>query len=288
MSAGKSDEKFVAASGVSVADGECEPGTSAGGISRRGFVAAGVAGAALVGLGGFGAVTGQADVALVRPPGAADGARFAALCNRCGKCYQACPYEIVSQAPLSRGLVSYGTPELAFERGACDFCMKCVDTCPTGALSTGVDAERDCGIAVVVRDACVAWNWMGCTLCHDKCPVEGAITLDSQNRPVVHADVCDGCGICENVCPSASVRAYNADAASLGIVVVSRASETAASAFRSGAAGEALSGDEVERGRNRVAEGRRLAPHSKGVHPAGPYAVFDAATGVLSQEGTQP
>ena len=39
-------------------------------ISRRGFLAAGAVGAAMVGVGGFGAVTRQADAAFVRPPGA--------------------------------------------------------------------------------------------------------------------------------------------------------------------------------------------------------------------------
>lgn len=39
-------------------------------ISRRGFLAAGAVGAAMVGVGGFGAVSRQADAAFVRPPGA--------------------------------------------------------------------------------------------------------------------------------------------------------------------------------------------------------------------------
>ena len=250
----------------------------AGGVTRRGFLAAGAVGAALVGVGGFGAVSGQAQAAFVRPPGAASASELVAACNRCGKCYQACPYGIVSPVPLADGLVTYGTPELVFEHGACDFCMKCVDACPTGALSWGVPAERDCGVAVVVRDACVAWDWMGCTLCHDRCPVEGAITLDATNRPVVHADVCDGCGVCENVCPSASVRAYNAGAAEKGIVVVSRASVTAAAAFAAGAEGAALAGDDVESGRKvAVGAGEELAVHSKGVHPNGPDGVRAAA-----------
>ncbi|MEG0322445.1 MAG: 4Fe-4S binding protein, partial [Raoultibacter sp.] len=61
----------------------------------------------------------------------------------------------------------------------------------------------------------------------DECPIEGAITLDDHDRPVVHSDLCDGCGRCEEVCPSASLRAYNNTVEEKGIVVVSRESVAA-------------------------------------------------------------
>ncbi|MFW4356090.1 4Fe-4S dicluster domain-containing protein [Gordonibacter sp. KGMB07426] len=231
-------------------------------ITRRGFLAAGAVGAALVGVGGFGAVTGQADQAFVRPPGTTSNVKLVAACNRCDRCLQACPYGIITPAPLSESIVAYGTPTLAFANGFCDFCMKCVDACPTGALSYGGEAERDLGVAVVVKDACVAWDWAGCTVCKDECPVEGAITLDDHDRPVVHPDFCDGCGKCEQVCPSASLRAYDASVAEKGIVVVSRASEAAQ------LLGAVMSA-ELEAGRTAPAA-QPVAPHSKGIHPDGP------------------
>ena len=165
-------------------------------ISRRGFLAAGAVGAAMVGVGWFGAVSRQADAAFVRPPGAESNAQLVAACDRCGRCLQACPYGIVTPVPLAENLVAYGTPTLAFDHGCCDFCMQCVDACPTGALAYGGPRERDLGVAVVVKDACVAWDWAGCTVCKDECPVEGAITLDDHDRPVVHPEYCDGCGKC--------------------------------------------------------------------------------------------
>lgn len=242
-------------------------------ISRRGFLAAGAVGVAMVGAGGFGAVTRQVDAAFVRPPGAASNAEVVAACDRCQKCLQACPYGIVSPVSLAESLIAYGTPELVFDHGYCDFCMKCVEACPTGALAFGGERERDLGLAVVVKDACVAWDWAGCTVCKDECPVEGAITLDDHDRPVVHADYCDGCGKCEQVCPSASLRAYNAGVADKGIVVVSRASVAAHTAA---AVGAVSSADLAAGCTAAVAREDTLAPHDKGVHPDGPDAMREA------------
>ena len=232
-------------------------------ISRRGFLAAGAVGASLVGLGGFGAVTGQAEAAYVRPPGAESNVQLTAACNRCQRCLQACPHGIVTPVPLAENLVAYGTPMLAFEHGYCDFCMKCVEACPTDALSLGGPRERDLGVAAVVKDACVAWDWAGCTVCVDECPVEGAIELDDHDRPVVHADYCDGCGKCEQACPSASLRAYNPGVADKGIRVVSRASEAAQTTG-------AVSTADLEERRIRASQSGAVPPHTLGMHPDGP------------------
>ena len=168
-------------------------------------------------------------------------------CNRCQKCVQACPYGIVQPVPLSAAFMATGTPELTFKTGYCDFCMKCVDVCPTGALREGTPSYDDIGVAKVVSDACVAWDWAGCTVCVDECPVEGAITLDEHGRPIVDEDLCDGCGKCELKCPAASLRAYDSSTLEKGIYVVPR---NCAVAQREGA----CTSDEMRAGRSILAE----------------------------------
>ena len=203
--------------------------TPVGSLTRRQLVAAGAMGVVLASAGSLGLwARGTAQAAYLRPPGAQDEAHLLARCDRCQRCVQACPYDLVQPRPLTLDFPTVGTPELLFKNGYCDFCMKCVEACPTGALSAAAPTAGNVGVAKVVSDACVAWDWDGCTVCADRCPVEGAITLDERGRPHVDEALCDGCGLCEMVCPAPSLRAYNATTAEKGIYVVSRQSEAAA------------------------------------------------------------
>lgn len=197
-------------------------------ISRRDFVAAGAVCTAAIGLGGAGVLAAQADAVFVRPPGCMSEDDLLSRCNRCQRCVQVCPYSIVQPVSLKDGFIGWGTPELNFKTGYCDYCMKCVEVCPTGALTMDAPSADNLGVAKVISDVCVAWDWTGCTVCEDKCPVEGAITMDEHGRPVVDEVLCDGCGLCENACPSASLRAYDAGALGRGIFVVPRSSVIAA------------------------------------------------------------
>ncbi len=218
-----------ATDGATRADDATRSGRRPAGMSRRQFVMAGAAGAVLVGAGGLGAFARDtAQAAYLRPPGAEDEAHLLARCDRCQRCVQACPYDLVQPRPLTWDFPAVGTPELIYKDGYCDFCMKCVEACPTGALSWDAPSAANIGVAKVVSDACVAWDWGGCTVCADRCPVEGAITLDDRGRPHVDEVLCDGCGLCEMVCPAPSLRAYDASTAEKGIYVVSRQSAAAA------------------------------------------------------------
>ncbi len=223
-------------------DSPTEGSTSS--FSRRSFCAAGVAAVGLVALGGAGSLAfADGNQVWLRPPGAVDEAHLLARCNRCGRCIQVCPYHLVQPRPLSWDFPTVGTPELNFKEGYCDFCMKCVEVCPTGALNFDAPSATNIGVAKVIRDVCIAWDWGGCTVCADVCPVEGAITLDDYGRPHVDETLCDGCGLCEHDCPAPSLRAYDRSTVDGGIYVVSRQSQAAAEAG-------AISSDAFAAGRN--------------------------------------
>jgi ferredoxin len=50
--------------------------------------------------------------------------------------------------------------------------------------------------------ACLAWQGSFCTVCSERCPVPGAITLDAAARPVIDPARCTGCAVCKAVCPA--------------------------------------------------------------------------------------
>lgn len=173
--------------------------------------------AAVVGLGGFLKVLSRKKEFL-RPPGALPEDHFLSLCIKCRKCEEICPQNIIEAVTITQDVADAGSPKLNFREGACDFCMKCVEVCPTGALEMMEVEDIKLGIAQVVPESCIAWDWGGCTLCEDACPYE-AISLDERERPVVDAEKCNGCGFCEFKCPGAALRSFRSTSGR-GIIVV--------------------------------------------------------------------
>ncbi len=176
-------------------------------MDRRTFVIGGVATAGFVLLGGVAtAFAGPGD--LLRPTGGQDEAAFVARCVKCDRCRSACPQQCIQTASLEDGLLAARTPKMNFHRGACDFCGKCVEVCPTRAL-VPFDPEVDkIGVAVVDENRCLAVDG-SCQVCSDVCPY-GAISFAAGGMPVVDAALCNGCGVCEYRCPSSVLRAYSA------------------------------------------------------------------------------
>jgi MauM/NapG family ferredoxin protein len=137
----------------------------------------------------------------LRPPGARPEPEFAALCIRCGRCVEACPYRSLVPAGWTHGPEA-GTPIVVAKDVPCYLCMKCPPVCPTGALDPITDKRAvRMGLAVVNEETCYAFQGILCRTCVDECPLaEEAIVQDGQLRPVVKSG-CVGCGICERVCP---------------------------------------------------------------------------------------
>jgi len=158
---------------------------------------------------------------LIRPPGAIlrtqTGIRnmtepqFRDLCIRCGNCMKACVTGGLQPAVSEAGFDGLFTPILVPKLGYCEQgCTACGEVCPTGALGTfrvEEKAQIRIGQATIHKDKCLAWRtgdqYQVCLVCDEHCPYDAIIVGDDngRQRPEVNADLCVGCGQCENRCP---------------------------------------------------------------------------------------
>ncbi len=176
-----------------------------GHMSRRTFVTSSVSGVAL--MFGLGAVSNAAPKqSLLRPPGGQDEKVFLSKCIKCDRCRSVCHTSAIGIAPIEAGFIQARTPIMKFHIGSCDFCNKCIEVCPTGALEPFDKQNNKIGMAVLT-DVCIALNFGACSLCYSACPYK-AIELDEQKRPIINEAKCNGCGVCETICPALMMRSY--------------------------------------------------------------------------------
>jgi ferredoxin-type protein NapG len=139
---------------------------------------------------------------ILRPPGALDESAFLSHCIRCTRCGDACEAQCIRFFGPEAG-DNQATPYIYSEERACTLCMACGSACPSGAIRPLEKKEAaGMGVAEVDKRLCVSHNGSGvCGACHTICPLRNqAITQDIRNAPVVHADHCVGCGLCEEIC----------------------------------------------------------------------------------------
>jgi len=208
-----------------------EPSAAGVALSRRGFLA-GAAGAGVAALGIehlAGAKAHGAWRALpVRPPGSLPEDDFLRLCIRCGECFQACPNNALHPLAFEQGLEGIWTPQVVARWSGCEpTCNNCGLVCPTGAirpLALEEKAAARIGLAIVSEATCLPLAGReDCRICYDECEAAGyhavefmrvGVRVDGQGAPieesgflapVVLAEKCVGCGLCETRCHAINV-----------------------------------------------------------------------------------
>ena len=198
--------------------------------TRRQVLAALGGGAVSVALMRTSVLAKQPHPLLIRPPGVTDEGEFLARCLRCSQCMKVCPTSGLQPVLFEAGLEGLWTPRLVSRLGHCDYgCNACGQICPSSAIPA-LDLERKrqavLGVAVIDRNRCLPWaEETACIVCEEMCPVpDKAIELQAASgdaasdpgniiegsdvqKPIVVADRCIGCGICEAQCPVEGVAA---------------------------------------------------------------------------------
>jgi len=206
--------------------------------NRRKFMATTLQSVGLTALGGL-LWSGYSDEVkasplVLRPPGALPEEDFLKACIKCGLCAEACVNRDSNKnkdgsrrdgtLQMAKGgdhkLI--GTPFFIPTEVPCFMCddIPCVPVCPSEALDMpsllNKKGELDInkarmGLAVVHKESCIAFWGIQCDACYRACPIQGeAITIEHQMNertgkhafllPIVHSDVCTGCGLCEKAC----------------------------------------------------------------------------------------
>ena len=144
----------------------------------------------------------------VRPPGALPEEWFNATCIRCGECVKACITNTLQPSPWEAGLDGLWTPHCDMRLAGCEqSCNVCGTVCPTQAIRALPLEEKKfarMGTAHILRGQCIAWEQDRlCLICDEACPYNAIVfqVVGGFKRPFVDEQKCNGCGICEQVCP---------------------------------------------------------------------------------------
>lgn len=156
---------------------------------------------------------------LLRPPGVRSEEEFVTKCVRCGECMKVCLKNALYPASYQAGMEGIYTPLVIPRLGYCEYnCTLCGQVCPTGAIpKLPVESKRRevIGKAVFDKNHCLPFaRRIDCIVCEEHCPIpEKAIRsremqvigldgrLKTVKEPYLVEEICNGCGICENVCP---------------------------------------------------------------------------------------
>ncbi|HYG75677.1 MAG TPA: 4Fe-4S binding protein [Planctomycetota bacterium] len=221
--------KFVDRWDITDLKKENDPETHEIPLARRGFMAGALSSLALA----FGvkSVFGAslAKTVPVRPPGSVPEEQFLQMCIRCGECFKACPNNVLQPMGFTQGLEGLWTPEVVANWSGCESsCNACGQVCPTGAIRALPLEEKKSarmGLAIINEKTCLPFAGReACQMCVDECTAAGynamefirvgvqtddnGLPIDGSGfaAPVVLADKCVGCGLCQTRCHQINVK----------------------------------------------------------------------------------
>ncbi|MCP4853487.1 MAG: 4Fe-4S dicluster domain-containing protein [Fuerstiella sp.] len=217
---------------------ENDPPTGKTAFGRRGFLSlAGGSAAAVAGAVGLTGVTKSFGAHLedpnafrpVRPPGSVPEQQFLEMCIRCGECFKACPNNVLQPESFQQGLEGLWTPVVVADWAGCESsCNGCGQVCPTGAIRSLPLVEKKVarmGLAIVNQTKCLPFaGRAACDLCVQGCNAAGYHAIEYAQvgtevddngepidgtgdlAPIVLADKCVGCGLCQTRCYGINVK----------------------------------------------------------------------------------
>ncbi|MBF0470876.1 MAG: ferredoxin-type protein NapF [Gammaproteobacteria bacterium] len=142
--------------------------------------------------------TPETTQAEIRPPWAAP--QFLQLCTHCGDCLQQCDKSLIV-------LDNHGYPALDFQRGGCNFCGACANSCRSGALHY-LPADSPWNSWAEIDHRCLATNGITCRSCGELCDsraIRFQAAIGGRSRVTVELQRCSGCGSCVATCPVAAI-----------------------------------------------------------------------------------
>ena len=209
-----------------------DPPTGESSLGRRGFLSAAVGTAATVAgavaisttTKSFGAQLQSSPEWLpIRPPGSVPEQEFLEMCIRCGECFKVCPNNVLQPMAFQQGLEGLWSPHVIADWAGCESsCNGCGQVCPTGAIrALPLEEKRHArmGLAIVNEQTCLPFaDREACQLCVDECNAAGYHAIEFTQvhtevddlgqpiagtgylAPLVVADKCVGCGLCQTRC----------------------------------------------------------------------------------------
>ena len=215
---------------------ENDPPTNETAIGRRGLLsliagssAALVGGVAIASAAKLSASSASEALLPVRPPGSIPEEDFLQACIRCGECFKVCPNNVLQAEGFQQGINGLWAPMVNANWAGCESsCNACGQVCPTGAIRALPLAEKrvaKMGLAIVDQKTCLPLAGKEeCQLCVDECNAAGYRAIEFTQvhtqtdeagqpipdsgflAPVVVAERCVGCGLCQTRCNAINVK----------------------------------------------------------------------------------